>query len=281
MRIGSLTSPGLHVGDQVADELRQLVHAPPAELAALERGLRLRVGERELAEVLALQGAAVDVVRKVLDLRHFLRRRRLGQREQDVRDVVFRIRVRLARIALERLVELARRDVDARIHVALPEQRQHDLAPHLLAIGGVVEALLLERHGHLLERDVVALRDVAQRLVQRFVGHLHAEARRALHLDLLQDQALEHLLADDVGRRHLRALAAQALGDERRLRVELALQHDAVVDDRDHAVERDAACGHVARLREGGAREQERAKETGQDSAHGQPESGASGCGGG
>ena len=88
-------------------------------------------------------------------------------------------------------------------------------------------------------------------------GHLDAEALGALHLDLLQDQALEHLLADDVGRRQLRALALQPVGDERALRVELALQHHALVDDGDHAVERDAARGHVARLREGGARRQQ------------------------
>ena len=109
---------------------------------------------------------------------------------------------------------------------------------------------------HLLELDVVALGDVAQRLVQHLVRHLHAEPSGALDLDLLEDQPLEHLLADDVGGRQLRALALQAVGDEGALRVELALQHDALVDDRDHAVERDAGRGQVARLREGGARQQ-------------------------
>ena len=106
---------------------------------------------------------------------------------------------RLAFGALERLVELARRHVDARVYVALPEHREHDLAAHLLAIGRVVDALPLERDRHLLEGNVVPLGDVPQRLVQHFIGDLDAEPGGALHLDLLQHEALEHLLPDDVG----------------------------------------------------------------------------------
>ena len=192
----------------------------------------------------------LDVLCQRLDLGHLLGRRRLGQREQDVGDVVLRVDAGLARVALERLLELARRDVDAREHVALAQHRQHDLAAHLLAVGRVVDALLLQHARHLLELDVVALGDVAQRLVQHLVRHLDAEAPGTLDLDFLEDQALEHLLTDDVGGRQLRALALQAVGDEGGLRLELALQDHALVDDRDHAVERDAARGHVPGLRE-------------------------------
>ena len=54
---------------------------------------------------------------------------------------------------------------------------------------------------------LVLLGDVAQRVVQRLVGHLDAGAIGALHLQFLQHQAVEHLLAQHVLRRQLDASA--------------------------------------------------------------------------
>ena len=81
------------------------------------------------------------------------------------------------------------------------------------------------------------------------VGYLDAGAVGALHLDLLQHQPLEHLLAQHVLRRELELLLAQPLADHMDLGVELALEHHAVVDDRRYAVEQLAAGCELARLR--------------------------------
>ena len=113
------------------------------------------------------------------------------------------------RLLVEELVDLARRDADALQHVALAQQLQGELLAHLLAVGGVVDALLRQRLRQLGERDVVALGDVLERLVHGLVGDLDAGVIGALHLDLLQDQALEHLLAQHVLRRQLELLLAQ------------------------------------------------------------------------
>ena len=59
----------------------------------------------------------------------------------------------------------------------------------------------------------------------------------ALHLQFLQDQAVEHLLAQDVLRRQVEVLRAQALGDDEHLLVELAREHHALVDGGGHAIE--------------------------------------------
>jgi hypothetical protein len=84
-----------------------------------------------------------NVPRQLLDRRHLLGGRALRQREQDVGDVVLGVDAGLAGLPLESLLELARRHVDAREDVPLAQQREHDLAPHLVAVGRVVDALLL------------------------------------------------------------------------------------------------------------------------------------------
>ena len=52
----------LHLGDELENELRQLSAFAPAELAAVERRLAVRIGDRQLTEVLALGGARGDAL---------------------------------------------------------------------------------------------------------------------------------------------------------------------------------------------------------------------------
>ena len=118
------------------------------------------------------------------------------------------------------LVDLARRHVDARQHVALAQHLQRHFLADVLAVAAVVDALLLERGRQVAELDVVALGDLGQRLVEHFVGDLDAEAVGALHLHFLQHEALEHLLAQHVARRQLLPALLDALRDDLRLRVE-------------------------------------------------------------
>ena len=264
----------LHASDQVSNELRQLVESPPAELAALESRLRLRVGQCELPEVLTRARAVMNLRGELLDAGHLLRGCGFRQRQQDVRDVEFGILVGLLRLALQGLIELARRHVDAREDIALAQHRDRDFAAHVVAIRRVVHALGCERDRHLFEWQAIALCDVAQRLVQHLVRYPHTQALGALQLDFLQHEALEHLLPDHVGRRQLGLLVAQPVHDQPDLGVELALQHDALVDDRDDAIERHAARGQFARLRMGSPRQRQGGKQADQNSAHGVPGSG-------
>ena len=136
--------------------------------------------------------------------------------------------------------------------VALAQDLHREFLAQAVAIAGVVDALRGERRRQIGERDLVLLGDVAQRVVQRFVGHLDAGAFGALHLQFLQHQAVEHLLAQDVLRRQLELLRAQALGDDEHLLVELARQHDAFVDGGGDAVEQHAGAASLAGLGEGG-----------------------------
>ena len=69
-----------------------------------------------------------------------------------------------------------------------------------------------------------------------------------LSLDLLKDQALEHLLFENALGGKLDFLFLEALGDRLHLVVELALQDDAVVDDGRNAVQQFTVYADVARL---------------------------------
>ena len=238
VRSGSLTSPGFSFAITSVEERRQLRALAPAERAAFERRLAVGVGDRELGEILAVLGCARR--RRSAFLPRFfelLRRGGLRHGDQDVRDVVFADCSGAFFCLLQVLVDLARRDGDALDHVALAQQRERELLAHGVAIAGVVDALRGQRLRQLRQRDVVALGDFLERAVQRLVGNLEAGAVRALHLDFLQHQPLEHLLAQHVLRRQLELLLAQALGDHGDLLVELALEHDAVVDHGGDAVE--------------------------------------------
>ena len=74
----------------------------------------------------------------------------------------------------------------------------------------------------------------------------------ALHLQFLQHQAVEHLLAQHVLRRQVEVLRAQALGDDEHLLVELARQHHALIDGGGDAVEQHARAAGLAGLGERG-----------------------------
>jgi len=47
----------LHLGDEIENELRQLGAFAPPELPSIQRRLAVRIGDRKLAEILALRSA--------------------------------------------------------------------------------------------------------------------------------------------------------------------------------------------------------------------------------
>ena len=166
------------------------------------------------------------------------------------------------------LIDLVRCHADALQDIALPQQTQRELLAHAVAVRGIVDALGGERLGQFRKLDVILLRDFLQCIVQGLVRNLHAGLVRPLQLDLLEDQPLEHLLAQHVLRRQFELLAAQALGDGRDLLIKLAGEDHAVVDDRRHAIEQLAFGGELAGLGECEALYQQSGGEYGKNALH-------------
>src|SRR6185437_4627927 len=115
----------------------------PAERAALQGILAVGICHRELAEILALAGAMVDVVGALLSLGDLLRRRVGRYRDQDVRDVVFLVGGLLG-LLREELIDFAGSDRDALQDIALAQQPEGELLAHLLAVARIIDSLLRE-----------------------------------------------------------------------------------------------------------------------------------------
>src|SRR5690606_32834416 len=251
-RLGDVS--GLHVDDHVHEQRRQRRALAPAEAAALERGLRIGIRDRELREILAVLEPLVDLVD--FRARGFEAARLVRDIDQDVRDVVVEL-VELRRPEpREALVDLSRRNRDPRDHVALLELIEDQVLAPILTVGRVVDAFRGERSRELLEREAEIGRDVRERLVQNLVADLDPDPPSPLHLHLLDDQLLEDLSFEHRKRRQLRALLwrqlrlllAERRDDQRKALLELALQDDAVVDDRGDAVEENTARAELAGL---------------------------------
>ncbi len=216
---------------------------PPTGSAAIALAANegIWLPRRQPSEVLAALRPVVDALgarRALLGLRG---RRGGRDRDQDVREVVLDFADRRALALRHALVDLPRRDVDARVDVALPQLADGHLLSNLVAIARVVETLRLERRGQVAEGNAVALGDLVERLVERLVGHLDAEPVGPLHLHLLHHEPLEDLLPQQVSRRQRLPLLLEAFRDDADLLVQGTAQHDAVVDDRGDAVEQHAA----------------------------------------
>jgi hypothetical protein len=164
-----------------------------------------------------------------------------------VRNVVFIVRRGRAFLAFDVLIEFARRDVDALHHIASAQPLPLYLAPQALPVIGVDQAFAGQLVGQLRQRHLVALGDVLQRGVDLFVRHHDAGMVGALFLDGLEHQPLQHLFAHHAGGWQRDILCLQALGHFADLGVELALEHHAVVDDGDDAVEEITTTGMRAR----------------------------------
>ena len=80
------------------------------------------------------------------------------------------------------------------------------------------------------------------------VRYLEAGVGGALGLDLLQDQTLQDLLAQNVLRRQLQFLGAQPLAHGGHLVIELAVEYHAVVHHGSYPVEHHATGGELAGL---------------------------------
>ena len=152
------------------------------------------------------------------------------------------------RLFIQVLVDLAGGDADSLQYVALAQQAERELLAHVLAVGGVVDALLLQASGS-CDRGMPLRCATSVRAVFRVSsGTFNPAFVGALGLDLLQHQALQHLLAQHVLGRQLELLLPQALAHDGDLVIELTVQHHAVVHHGGDAVQQLALGGQLAGL---------------------------------
>ncbi|MNO97317.1 hypothetical protein D3C76_890220 [compost metagenome] len=101
----------------------------------------------------------------------------------------------------------------------------------------VGQAIVSQCRAKLLNRHVIALGDGADSLVQFFIGDTDAGTFADLQLQVLDDQALEHLLLQYAGRRHGGAALGDGLLDFMDPLVQLALHDHVVVDNGHHFID--------------------------------------------
>jgi hypothetical protein len=153
----------------------------------------------------------------------------------------------------EEVVDLALADLDLAVDLALLQARDHDLAADVLAELVERHALPFERAPKVGERHAVLLRDHAHRSVELQVVDAHAGLDGKLHLDAVDDHALEHLPLEHFRRRQGRVLALQLRGHQRDALLQIALRDHVLVDDRHDPVDQHrSARGRAARRRRGG-----------------------------
>ncbi|MOA15858.1 hypothetical protein D3C78_1360410 [compost metagenome] len=146
--------------------------------------------------------------------------------------------MQLAQIGGEEVRHFLLADLDALGHPALAHTADDQFAAHLLAGLVVGQAVAGEGGTELVEGQVVALGDGRQRLIQFLVGDADARAFADLQLQVLDDQALQHLRGERLARRLFAAALGEVLLHFGEAAVELALHDHVVVDDGHHAVER-------------------------------------------
>ncbi|MNV50912.1 hypothetical protein D3C71_1429420 [compost metagenome] len=210
----------------------------PAHLAAFKGVLAGRVGHGHLGEVGAFAQLLVQFLGLALSRLNGLRGGAVGQCNDDVGQAELFRELQLAEVGGEEVLHFLVGDLDALGHPALTHAADDHLAAHLVAGVGIGQAVLHQGGAELLEAHAVALGDAGQRLVEFFIGDANAGAVANLQLDVLDDQALQHLLAEHLLRRQCRAAFGDGLLHLAQACVQLALHDDVVVDNRYDAVER-------------------------------------------
>ena len=131
-------------------------------------------------------------------------------------------------------------DRDLGDHIPLHQRVEDHLVAHVLAILDVIDALCGHRRRQFGQGQPVPGGDALERPVQHLVGHPDTQPEGPLQLDLLDDQLFQDLLLDRLAGRHLTSRLPYLAGDQLHLRVHLALEDDAFIDDGDDTVEQNA-----------------------------------------
>ncbi|MDW8470081.1 MAG: hypothetical protein RML56_15100 [Burkholderiales bacterium] len=227
----------LHARERPDEKLGQPVGRAPAHRPAREGIRRIRVARRKARKIAAGERLGARPLGLGARLRDTLGRSLLGQPHEDVREVVLDGAAPGGAVLLEKEVDFALAHLDAVVHLALAQPREHHLHAHLLAEALERDAVALEQPPELDRRQAVVLRDALERAVELDLVDADAGFLRELQLRFLEDQALEQLTLEHfpLGRR--RALAAQLPLGRLDALAQLEPRDDVAVDHRDDAIE--------------------------------------------
>src|SRR5690606_4726194 len=112
---------------------------------------------------------------------------------------------RVARAVFQESIYLGVGDDDVGIDRALPQPGHADVGAERLAVFIPADAGFFDLAAHLLNRHAIALCDGLDGLVDLLVVDTDAQAIGLLRLQAVHDEALQHLPAQNVLRRHLDA----------------------------------------------------------------------------
>ena len=147
------------------------------------------------------------------------------------------------------LVDLRIGHLDLAVDLALAQALHDHLVADIFAILRVRDILALQGLAELIGGKLVLLRDTLDAALDECIVDLDPLLLRLLQQRTLRDQALEHLLVEDVGRRRLDLLLPQLLLHHAPRVVELILGQRLVVDDGDDSIDDDHAARRASRLR--------------------------------
>ena len=231
-------SPGFESFDGIDEQRGQTVRVAPTQLSALQRFRCVRKTGRDARKI----GAAFELRHQLLGARarcvDAIARRVFRYAQQNLRNVDLFGIGRYTRLRGDEVFQLAVRNLNARIDLALAQPIQDDVLPNVVAKLRKRNAVGFEPLPQRLHRQAVGLCDAPERRIDRRIVDPHTRFARQLHLRTIDDHPLEHLALEHVGRRRLNLLAPQLHFRDARPRAQLIGGDDFIVDDRDDAVDR-------------------------------------------
>ncbi len=223
--------------DHGVEGRRQLTGLAPADVAAFEGVLAAGIGNGGLGEVGALVKLIQYLLHLVLSGLDVFRRGAASDRNEDIGEVKFFGELRLAQVGGQEVLHFLWGDLNPLRHPALTHAADDHLAANLVTGLVVRQTVMCQRGAELLGRHAVTLGDGGHGAVEFFVADAHTGALADLQLQVLDDQAFEHLLVEHIGRGLLGATLGDGLLDLAHAIVELALHDHIVIDDGHDPVE--------------------------------------------
>ena len=179
----------------------------------------------------------------------------LGDRHQDVGDLVFGFAARLCRDRRQIGVQLGIGHGHAAVDFPLTYALDGHFTPDVLAVFRVGNPFPLQQPPEFFRGHLVFLRNAQDRALDHLVVHANAGLLRVLQHRALGDEPFQHLLLERISRGGLYLGGGHLGKDDAFLLVHVVLRHRLVVDHDNDAIEL-----HGSRARGGRRRRARRAR---------------------
>ena len=124
-----------------------------------------------------------------------------------------------------------RQDGDTATHFVIAHFGNRHLFTDLITVGVVIQTVIGQTATHLIQRHVVLLRDVSDRLVELFVANFDAHFLAHLQQDLIHDQTFQNLMAQRGVIRKLLTSLAGIQFNRLHQTINVTFQYHAVIHD--------------------------------------------------